>query len=423
MSDNRPGPGDYRDSVVAAILEDPGFIRATFAGAGSTQQWKKLSMRPVTIRGDRHLQFVYFDGKKAVTENHAIEPSRAKILEALSYGFANVHVQGSAGDLHVRITRKGRALAKHAKPSRPGEEPLLEHNLPKKYLLDVSRPDEFLAATGIMSVDGQIKPTMQRKFHQVNEFLRVIEQVLPALVDAGEDAPGSAGVDAAASIEGARGNTQHPLRIVDCGSGAAHLTFAVYHYLHNVRGLTVEITGIDTNPDVIESSKKLRDGLGWPQPQFASSRILDFNPQAPPDMVLSLHACDLATDEAIAKGILWQSRVILAAPCCQHELHKKLDAADLRGVLRHGLLRERLADIATDAVRALVLRIMGYRTQVIEFVSPDSTTKNLMIRAELGLAPGDRVFVQEYQDLCDFLHIRSAIEQMLGESFGKHLAR
>ncbi|MDP2859324.1 MAG: SAM-dependent methyltransferase [Bacillota bacterium] len=423
MSDKRPGPGDYRESVVAAILEDPGFIRATFAGAGSTQQWKKLSIRPVTIRGDHHLQFVYFDGKKALTENHVIEPSRAKILEALSYGFANVHVQGSAGDLHVRITRKGRALAKHAKPSRPGEEPLLDHNLPKKYMLDVSRPDEFLAATGIMSADGRIKLTMQRKFHQVNEFLRVIEQVLPVLVDAAEGAAGSAGDSAAVCSEGATGTAQRPLRIVDCGSGTAHLTFAIYHYLHNVRGFAAEIIGIDTNPDVIESSRNLRDSLGWPQPQFANSRILDFDPKAPPDMVLSLHACDLATDEAIAKGILWRSRVILAAPCCQHELHRKLDAPGMRAVLRHGLLRERLADIVTDAIRALVLRIMGYRTHVIEFVSPDSTTKNLMIRAELGLALGDSVFVQEYRDLCGFLHIKPAIETMLGESFGKHLAR
>jgi len=422
MNDKRPGPGDYRESVVEAILEDPGFIRATFAGAGSAHQWRKLSIRPVAIRGDHHLQFIYFDGKKALTENHAIEPSRVKILDALSYGFANVHVQGSAGDLHVRITRKGKALARHAKPSRPGQEPLLDHNLPKKYLLDVSGPDAFLAATGIMSADGRIKPTMQRKFHQVNEFLRVIEQVLPALLNAGEGAPDVAREGEPADA-GAPGDAQRPLRIVDCGSGAAHLTFAVYHYLHNVRGFAVEITGIDTNPDVIESSRNLRDSLGWSQPQFANSRILDIEPEAAPDMVLSLHACDLATDEAIARGILWRSRVILAAPCCQHELHKKLDAPGLRAVLRHGVLRERLADIVTDAVRALVLRIMGYRTQVIEFVSPDSTTKNLMIRAESGLAPGDRVLVQEYEDLCGFLHISPEIEEMLGESLRRYLTR
>ncbi len=406
--------GDYRDNVLKAVLDDPGFIRATLAGGKKSLLWKKLSIRPVMIRSDRCLQFVYFDDKKAVTENHLPTASRAKIAEALDYGFANVHVQGAGGDLHVRITSKGKALVKRARPSRPSEEPEMEHNLPKRYVLDVDKPDEFLIAIGMMSVDGRIKPTMQRKFRQVNEFLRMIEQVLPSLQAGRENEP-------AAGSPGA--TCMKPLRVVDCGSGAAHLTFAVYHYLHDTRGLDLEITGIDTNPEVVESSQKLRDSLGWPQPQFSNSRIEDYEPRVPPDMVLSLHACDLATDEAISRAILWGSTVILAAPCCQHEFHKKLDAPALRAILRHGLLRERTADIVTDAMRALVLRIMGYRTQVIEFVSPDSTSKNLMIRAEKGLPAGDREFVQEYRDLCDFWHVSPAIQTMLGDSFGRYLDR
>jgi len=406
--------GDYRGSVLKAVLDDPGFIRATLAGGRKPLLWKKLSIRPVTIRSDRYLQFVYFDGKKAVTENHLPAASSAKIVEALDYGFANVHVQGALGDLHVRITSKGKALVRRARPSRPAEEPELEHNLPKRYVLDAGGPDAFLIATGMMSADGRIKPTMQRKFRQVNEFLRVIEQVLPPL-EARQECEPTDGRSGGAGMK--------PLRVVDCGSGAAHLTFAVYHYLHDTRGMHLEITGIDTNPEVVESSEKLRDSLGWPQPQFSNSRIMDYEPPAPPEMVLSLHACDLATDEAISRGILWGSNVIVAAPCCQHELHKKLDAPALRAILRHGVLRERTADIVTDALRALVLRIMGYRTQAIEFVSPDSTSKNLMIRAEKGLPLGDRAFVQEYQDLCDFWRVSPAMETMLGDSFERYLDR
>ena len=415
MSDKGSGQADHRNSVLEAILDDPGFIRATFAGAGKALPWKNLSIRPVAIKAGRHLQFIYFDGRKAITENHAAGASRAAVLKALDYGFRNVHVQGAEGDLHIRITDKGKPLIRRARPSRPAGEPVLDHNLRKRYLLDVSEPDEFLISTGIMSPEGQIRPTMQRKSRQVNEFLRVIEQVLPSLTAGRQGLPGT-------GSDSGRDDPQ-PVRVVDCGSGAAHLTFAVYHYLHNTRGLALEITGIDTDPGVVESSEKLRDRLGWPQPQFTNSRILDFEPAAPPDMVLSLHACDLATDEAIAKGILWRSKVILAAPCCQHDLHGKLDAPSLRAVLRHGLLRERLADIVTDALRALVLRIMGYSAQVIEFVSPDSTSKNLMIRAEQGLPPGDRAFVQEYTDLCSFWHVSPAIEWMLGDSLGRHLGR
>jgi hypothetical protein len=155
--------------------------------------------------------------------------------------------------------------------------------------------------------------------------------------------------------------------------------------------------------------------LGWSNLRFEAVEIASFVPTEPPDIVLSLHACDTATDEAIAKGILWNSRAIVAAPCCQHELHHKIQSRHFSAVLRHGILRERLADILTDTFRVLVLRIMGYRAQVVEFVSLDSTPKNLLIRAEKKQRPGDADAVREYLELKKFWSVEPAIEGMLGE--------
>jgi SAM-dependent methyltransferase len=234
---------------------------------------------------------------------------------------------------------------------------------------------------------------MAGKFHQINEFLRLVDQALGAL-EPGTD-----------------------LEIVDCGCGNAYLTFAAYHYLRDVRGVPAHVVGVDVNEEIIGHAAGLRDSLGWEGLEFRVSRIADYQPARPPDLVLSLHACDTATDEAIAQGILWESRIILAAPCCQHELHTQLKAAVMRPVLRHGILKERTADILTDAFRALTLRIMGYRTDVVQFVSPEHTTKNLMIRAVKGLRPGDKAFVRDYKELKEFWGVQPVLERMVGGHF------
>lgn len=170
--------------------------------------------------------------------------------------------------------------------------------------------------------------------------------------------------------------------------------------------------------DVLEKSIALRDRLGWAGLDFEAAEIAQFQPKKTPDLVLSLHACDTATDEAIAQGIQWGSFGIIAAPCCQHELHHQIKIQPLEAVSRHGILRERLADIFTDTFRALILRIMGYRTQVIEFVAPDSTPKNLMIRAEKTGNAGSPEAVREYLELKKFLNVTPVIESLVGEELG-----
>jgi len=386
---------DYRAVVKATVLEEQTFIKLILSKPLRQLEtpWTRITVRPVLVRSERVMQFSHFDGTKDVTSNFSAGEAGARLDEALAMPFGQAHVQSTSGDLQVLISRKGRALIKKMMPSRHEDAPVLSHDRTKDQPLPANTKDPFLRAARIVNKSGRMRAAMRGKFNQINEFLRIIDQVL--------------GPDERAE----------PVRIADCGCGSAALTFGAYHYLNHIRNTPARVVGMDTNEELIGKCLALRDSLGWDGIEFRVSSIDGFVPDEPPDIVLSLHACDTATDEAIAQGIKWGSGVILAAPCCQHELHGQLRSEQLRAVLRHGILRERQADIVTDAFRALALRIMGYSTSVIEFVSPESTSKNLMIRAERGPAPGDTDCAREYTDLKDFWDVTPAIERMLGKGF------
>ena len=385
---------DYKAAVRRAVLEGS-FLKATFSKRlrEDDTPWIRVALRPVFVKGARAIQFSYFDGKRDVTKNASGPAAVRRLDKALAMPFGQILVQSVAGDLQVRISKKGTASVLRRKPSLVAEGPDLSHDRAKQHLLPADAADPLLTALRIVDKDGKVRSAMRGKFAQINEFLRVVDQLLP------ETTP------------------KEPIGVIDCGCGSAALTFAVYRYLTHVRGFPARVTGVDANAGLVRKCSALRDVLGWDGVEFQVSKIADFEPPTRPDMVLSLHACDTATDEAIARGIAWKSRVILAAPCCQHELHHDLKAAPLRAVLRQGILRERLADIVTDTFRALALRIMGYRTSVVEFVSPESTSKNLMIRAEWGVKPGQAGAVAEYADLKRFWRVAPAIEAMLGDAF------
>ena len=391
---------DYEELVRRAVLDERSFQRLIFSGTGknTSAPWVKVSLRPVEIRDKRHMQFVYSDGVKEIAKNYLGDQVAEQLDEALGWGFPRIHVQTTQGDLHIRITKKGRPLVTRAKPSRRESEPDLAHDHQKRRLLQGPGAKKLLQAVGIADSAGRIRPRMGAKYRQVGEFLRIIE----GLLDRSQPLP----------------TTMH---VVDCGCGSAYLTFAVHNFLSEERGIDTRVHGIDTNPELIAKVGDLATGLDWEGLTFKRSSIAEFTPAVTPDMVLSLHACDTATDEAIAQGIHWKSRWVLSAPCCQHELHHQLGAPVFRPVLRHGILRERLADILTDAFRALALRIMGYRTEVIQFVSPEHTSKNLMILAERGLRRGDRRFVDEYTQLKRYWNVTPSIEKLLGDELAQYM--
>jgi len=282
------------------------------------------------------------------------------------------------------------ALAARSKPlQRPNAGPL-PHDRTKKHPLNEFDAELLLKGLGIADADGRIKASMRGKYDQVNAFLRILGATVAQEKSA-------------------------VLGIVDCGCGKAYLTFAAYFYLTQAKRRRVKVLGIDRNREIIDGAKALAHDLGVAdEVQFVESDVATAQPDFKPTIVLSLHACDTATDEALARAVAWGSRHILAAPCCQHELHKNLPGGGpMRAVLRQGIMRARLADLLTDTFRAQLLRIVGYRVQVVEFVEPSATARNIMLRAEAAVQPQQGAALREYLELRDFWGVTPWLERRL----------
>lgn len=391
---------DYSDEILSALRDERQFILLTLSGPKdrASAEWRKVVIRPVQLSGGRRLQAIFQGRRRQTARNIEPDDVAGEFQRLAQMGFLNIHLQRADGDLHVRITRKGKALISRGRPSLESAPPTPPHDRRKEYPFPPDEPDEFLEKIGIMR-GGRVLQPMRQKFRQVNHFLELLSHT--------------------DLVRRPRGGA---VRLIDCGCGRAFLTLAAYHYLREKRGLSVQLTGLDADAEVIARASELRDRLGYEEVQFVRSRILEYAPAEPPQAVFSLHACDTATDETIAQAVKWQADLILCAPCCQHELHHHVARPEFRAALRHGILRERMADILTDALRAAALRIMGYRTDVIEFVSSGDTPKNLLIRAEKcsGAAPSGTV--AEYLALRDFWAVKPCIEELLGSRFQERLA-
>ncbi len=347
------------EALVEAITDQERFVSATWSGAlrGATPPAQRVTLRPVDLKVGRRFQLSVFDGRTThVTNLESAEVAR-RVHELFESGFASTFVRTLDADLQLSHSRGG---APRLTLHRPSESTIVTtHDRPKPRLIDENAP--FLHAIGITDQHSRIKPTARAKHRQVERFVEILSHTLDDTDD---------------------GAT---IRAVDLGCGAGVLTLATYHYLTEVRGHSVTMTGIDTKTDLIDRLNATVAGLGWDGLRFEAGTIVDHRPAEPPDLVLALHACDTATDDALARAVEWRSRYVLAAPCCQHDLQAQIDnataPAEYGPMLRHGIVRERLGDLLTDSLRAELLRAHGYRTDVIEFVSTEHTAKNVMIRA------------------------------------------
>lgn len=390
---------------MAATILGTEFRRATFGGAARRERdcrWVRVLIRPVELRGQQYIQFAYFDLKKNVTKNFR-GPAIASVLnELLNVGFSRVHLSTCTEEIDVRTTKKGKVFIGRRTVEPAAPKPPQPHNRVKEVPLPEGRGDRLLEAMGILTRDGHVRPAMRAKYTQINEILKHLTHVLE---DAGLRSLG------------------RELTILDCGCGSSYLTLAVHHYLNDVLGIPAQIVGVDVNDEVIHKSVERSERFGAERLKFLCSRIATVDTK--PDIVLALHACDTASDDAIAQAIGAQAKVLLSVPCCHHDLNDKLrpvGSADvLRPLLRHGLLHQRTADLVTDAFRALVLRIMGYRTDVVEFISAEHTARNLMIRAIRGLPVGEVAFVTEYLEMRRFWGVTPHLEVVLGERFQRLL--
>lgn len=397
-------PNDYAGRVREQVLAGESLVRAVFSGrqSGTTLDWIRVVVRPVQVKGTLHWQVSHFDEEKDTTKNYAADEMGAKIDVLLSLPFKNIHVETARGSLEVRITKKGKALFRAVPLAEPHAAVDLTHDREKKRVLSLEDSTPFLEAVGILTKGGKIKADRQGKFRQINEFLRLVEET---------------GVFGKES-----GKTIH---IVDCGCGNAYLTFAIYHYVNNLLKLRAAVVGIDVKADLLDRHREKARTLGWDRLSFEVGRIDEYRPAVAPDAVVALHACDTATDDALAQGIRWQSKLILTAPCCQHELQQQLSRIPVpepfRAVTRYGILGERLGDILTDTFRAAILRIMGYRTDVVQFVPIEHTAKNLMIRSVKTSETGSARSVEEYEALKEYWHVTPVLEQLLGDDLAERV--
>ncbi|MEV1331474.1 SAM-dependent methyltransferase [Micromonospora costi] len=377
-----PEPLDVALAEVRALLLDPALTRAVAAGRrrGQRPSVVRAELRPVSLKAGPRLQIATSDGARPYTRNVAPGAEAGDAVDALlAEPFGNWHVETTDTTLQLRVTKSGEAQVHRAATARPAAADA-GHDREKAYLLDPGDP--IFAEIGGSAA----------KRRQVDAFLRALAATLP------DELTG-------------------PLRVVDLGCGNAYLTFAAYRYLAG-RGLEVELVGVDVREDQRRRNTELAERLGWgDRVHFVAGTIADATVGAAPDLVLALHACDTATDEALARAVRWGARWVLAAPCCHHDVAAQLRAhptpAPYELLTRQGILRERFADVLTDALRAGLLRLHGYRAEVVEFVDSRHTPRNLLIRARhTGTGPTDEQR-RDYRNLVDQWQVTPRLETLL----------
>jgi SAM-dependent methyltransferase len=379
-----------RRAIETGLADVGALVRAVASRPPSSapHAWRRAELRPVVIRGRTVVQVDYVGVKASRTVN--VEPANlAHELDGLlALGFANWAVDTADETLTVRALKRRTTV--HRAPHELRRPPLT-NDRPRRRPLEPSAAP-FLEAVGIAKADGTVRPAMAAKLRQVNEFVRSAGELV-------RDPPGD------------------HITIVDFGCGSAYLTFALYHYFTEIRGIGVTLTGVDRDAAVLEKSARLAEVLGWAGVRFEDVAIDAYEPGVAPDLVVSLHACDTATDDALARAVGWDARWILAVPCCHHHLQGQLRRTefppDVRLLRQHGILFERLGDLLTDGFRAALLRLCGYDAEVYEFVEPEHSAKNVMLRAGRHGGPRPPSVRAAYEQMKEAWQVEPYLEHLV----------
>ncbi|WP_350281140.1 SAM-dependent methyltransferase [Kribbella sp. HUAS MG21] len=393
----RPEESGALGVVRAALLERGGLVRGVASGRRrgmDAPAYLRVEVRYVDLKGRRHLQVSEFDERQAHTRNVPDADVEKAVDELLGLAYGSWHVETTEETLRLRYTKKGKELL-HRQEDRREQD--TGHDRVKRRVLDPAAP--FLVELGISDHQGRVKPSRQAKYKQIEEFCKLLAPALDEAVSAGRIATG------------------RPLQVVDLGCGNAYLTLAAYHLL-TAAGHDVRMTGIDHNPAARKRNTRVVEALGWQDHlRFLDATIQGAELDVRPDVVLALHACDTATDDALARAVGWEAALVLAAPCCHHDIQKQLKSvtppAPYALMTRYGIVRERFADVLTDSLRAAVLRQVGYRVEVVQFVDSQHTPRNLLLRAaRTGARPTAEVRA-EYQAMVDEWHVQPRLAQLL----------
>lgn len=354
------------------------------------EQVQKAKIRPVLIRGELVFQETAYRGTQVFHENFTAEQMTDRICRALAEQFRQGEFTAKSLQATALVSKKGKLTLKVKNNTSPEQEDLqaFSHNRTKHYILEEGKPVDFLVGLGVQTPDGRVTKARFDKFRQINRYLEFIEDVIDELP------------------------TDRTIRIIDFGCGKSYLTFAMYYYLHELQHRDIQVTGLDLKTDVIKHCNELAEKLGYDRLKFERGDISTYEGTDVADMVVTLHACDLATDYALDKAVKWGARVILAVPCCQHELNRQITCDPLKPVLKYGIIKERIAALLTDALRANLLEQQGYETQILEFIDMEHTPKNLLIRAvkKGSMRPKHSTDIRTVEEL---LHVAPTLDKLL----------
>ena len=351
-----------------------------------TTEYNKISIKPFLKDEIIYFQFAYIYDKKTTHENIEAVETIDKLVEDF-VNFKQMVIFSKSNDYQVLKNKKGVKVIKNKATKKQGE---LLHNRKKNYIIPEDEPCKFLEILGVMNEKGKVFKDKYDKFRQINKYLEFIRDIKDEL------------------------NKKKKIRIVDFGSGKAYLTFALYYYINEVLGVEAEITGIDLKKDVVEFCNDTAKKLEYKNLKFLWGDIKTFTEFEGIDMIVTLHACDIATDMAIAHGIKWKSRIIMVVPCCQHEIFTQIKNDSMSPLLKHGILKERISSLVTDAARGNLLEVVGYNVQFVEFIDMEHTPKNIMIRAIYNGQKNEKALV-EYMRYKEFWSIEPYLEKSIKE--------
>ena len=363
------------------------FISATLSNPKNKDGVQKVKVRPILKKDVLYFQLESFRNNQAFHEN--VEEKKAcEILLKYMENMRQMQMETQRAAYTILVSKKGKVTIKSKMKKGEKKQINMSHDRKKKYVLEEGVPVPFLQDLGVMTQDGKIVHAKFDKFRQINRFLEFIEDILPEL-DKGRE-----------------------LTILDFGCGKSYLTFAMYYYLHELQHRDIQVTGLDLKTDVIKHCNELAEKLGYDRLKFERGDISTYEGTDVADMVVTLHACDLATDYALDKAVKWGARVILAVPCCQHELNRQIKCDSLKPVLKYGIIKERIAALLTDALRANLLEQQGYETQILEFIDMEHTPKNLLIRAvkKGSMRPKHSTDIRTVEEM---LHVMPTLDKLL----------
>ena len=332
-------------------------LRMTISGRRHGELADKVKIRPVKLKEQLYFQTSVSDGKKEFHKNY----EKAELLEQLDHwlrkDYRQLQMDTTTQSIQALVSKKGKTTVKQKIARDMRSARVLDHNRKKRYLLEEGTPIPFLVDLGVMTAEEAIVRSRYDKFRQINRYLEFVEDILPEL------------------------DKDRELTLIDFGCGKSYLTFALYYYLTVKKQYRIRMIGLDLKKDVMEHCQELAEKYGYDRLTFLTGDIADYDGVEMVDMVVSLHACDTATDYALEKALQWNAKVIFAVPCCHHELNRQMHSTEMNPVLKYGLIQERMAALMTDAFRADVLELEGYQVQVLEFIDMEHTPKNILIRA------------------------------------------